>query len=456
MNGLILCACIIAFPFLATAAVDTKSTFEPSRSQRRGAGVPTSQETIRVRLSKIKADTVTVTGLSLRFPGMPQGLAGFRALRLRHQAPMAPGLPPTWIVTDRDRGQEITRLKAKSFEFVGNTIRVNLKPVPNRVAFAASEFSSQAASSIDVVSTLDIEDYLRGVLPSEMPASWPVEALKAQAVAARTFALFRKFQKSQSRSNFDVESDVMDQVFNHPLLSDVTKTRLANVDKAIDGTRAVVLLDPRNQAFQAYFHADCGGRTEEATAVWGGKETLGTAIDGSCPMNPRATWTASYSGRDLAKLLAKSPLTSALFANSAAVFGVQIVKRTNSGRIDEMLVSMTDRLGGTRVATLSGHAFRMAVGFNTIKSTQFTIEPRGALNSKSGLNFALAGQGYGHGVGMCQWGAKQMAREGKSYQAILKHYYPKAKLEQLIHVAPEGISAVNGPEYASITSPKRL
>jgi stage II sporulation protein D len=390
-------------------------------------------ESIRVRISKLKNDSVSFTGLGLRFPGQPQSQPGYRAYTIKWLKPLAPGLPTTWVVSDRDRGNEIARVKTRAFTIQGESIRVGLRSVPDRIALVPTDSS---AKSMDVVATLDLEDYLRGVLPSEMPASWPLEALKAQAVAARTFALFRKSQKSNSFSNYDVESDVMDQVFRNPLADDARSVRIANVERALRETRSLVLLDPRHEAFQAYFHADCGGRTEEARAVWGGGEVLGTAVDGACPLNPKAKWVATYSAAELERKLQK--LSRGRDAGASRLTDIAILARTKSGRIDSLKLSFSDG----RVATLSGHAFRMAVGFDQVKSTQFTVK-------RNGQAFELAGVGYGHGVGLCQWGAKQMARVGKTYQEILSHYYPKAKLERAGEIGA-------APEIASLTSPRKL
>lgn len=377
------------------------------------------QEMIRVRLSKLASESTTVSGLDLRFTDRAQPYAGYRAFKIKWERPLAPGLPVTWVVSDRDRGTELARVKARKFELFGGNIRVGIKQVPSFVQLIPSDLK---ARTIDLVAQLDLETYLLGVLPSEMPGSWPLESLKAQAVAARTFALFRKSQRTSPSANFDVESDVMDQVFKHPQTGLLKSQKMSNVERALKETRSVILQDSRRRTFQAYFHADCGGQTEEASNVWGNGEQMGTTKDGSCPLNPRARWLTKLSGGVVSEKLSMIGLYNRGSNNGAngsarRVSSMEVLKTTPSNRIETLQVVFNS--GEDLI--LSGHALRMALGFDQIKSTQFSIQ-------KKGSDFLFQGIGYGHGVGLCQWGARELARAGKTYQAILKHYYPKAAL----------------------------
>lgn len=418
-----ICTCLLA----TLAATSVKAAID-SRALQVEIARPlnfqnTPSETIRVRLSKLKTDRASFSGVGLRFTGMTTALQGYRAIIVRPLR-LSDG-SAMWIVTDRDRGGELVRVMARSFELQGSSVRVGLKAAPDRL---------RLTSGFDLIATLDLEDYLRGVLPSEMPASWPVEALKAQAIAARTFAVFKKNQRRDS-ADFDVEANVMDQVFNHPLEGSDRHPATANVEQAISETKSIVLVGPNQEAFQTFFHADCGGQTEEAKEVWGGGARTGTAVDGFCPLNPRATWSTSYSSSELSKKLASLYKKS----SSSLITGAEVVKRTGSGRIAQMRLLWNDG----SVTPISGHLFRMTVGYDRVKSTQFKIES----NSQS-KTFQLSGLGYGHGVGMCQWGAKKLALTGKTYQEILSHYYSKAQFARL--------GSPRGSNVASITSTRRL
>lgn len=265
----------------------------------------------------------------------------------------------------------------------GENLRVNLKPAPSNLEIKGH----------NLIATLDLETYLRGVLPAEMPASWPLEALKAQAVAARTFALYRRAHAGEK--DFDVDSDVNDQMF----LSDTSKA----ADRAIDETRGLVLRDTRGALVAAYFHSDCGGHTEDAHNVWGTGDSVGTA---GCPYASPALWSLKLSLEQLGHKLRQK------------ISRIEVGKRNESGRIQQVYLALADGTG----KTLTGSDFRAALGFSELKSTAFEM-------ARAGDGYIFTGHGYGHGVGLCQWGARQMAKAGQGFREILAHYYPKAGIE---------------------------
>lgn len=393
-----------------------------------------SAEMVRVKLERLK-ESITITGMGLRFPGSTSpGLAPFRALRVQSK-PAANGLR-LWTLVDRDTGALISKFRAKTLELAGFNVRVNLKPAPERLSLVPPS----RGKGVDLIAQMDIEEYVRGVLPAEMPANWPIEALKAQAVAARTFALYRRSMRERAHAPYHLESTVMDQVFLTPLEDDRTSARRANVERAIRETRGIVMRDPMKRPFATYFHADCGGHTEDARKIWGGEESLGTATDDACPMNPLAKWRARLTTREITERLKAA---TGVRAANVALVDLETLERSASGRIDRMVLKWSDG----EEKSLSGHQFRMAVGFDKVRSTNFEI-------SKSDSGFELEGRGYGHGVGMCQWGARHLALNGKTYQEILRHYYPRADLSGLDTEA--GTEA--GAEVASreIKKPRRL
>ncbi len=355
---------------------------------------------IRVRVDRVSR-AFTLTGMGLRYPGSPVSVnLGFRALRVSWtKAPRASYYQ--WIIEDRDSGELLARFHSRKLEIAGMSMRVNLRSVPDRLTF----FPVRAGA--DLVATMDIESYLKGVLPSEMPAKWPLESLKAQAVAARSYALYKK--SLRGKNHYDVESDVMDQVFVNPLGVSRADSKTANIERALRETRGVVLVDRLNQPLPSYFHADCGGRTEEAQNVWGGGEKTGTAIDESCPLNPAAKWRVSLATREIANRLRPG----------ARLAAMEILERSESGRVARLKFRWAD----DEETVLTGHEFRMSLGHERIKSTNFDFV-------KQGSQFEISGQGFGHGAGLCQWGAKKMAMKGSDYLEILQHYYPKASLKE--------------------------
>lgn len=262
-----------------------------------------------------------------------------------------------------------------------------------------------------VVNTVEMEKYIAGLLNKEMLPSWPLEALKAQAVASRTYALY---QREQNKKKFyDVESTTQDQVY------DGADTESAKSNLAAQNTDGVVLTW-KHHPVKAFYHANCGGRTESPEDVWGYKYGYFKPV--ICPYHKKPEdqkkWTLQLTVSALEKSLRK--VSGLLPQNFIRVASVEPGTLNEGMRRQNIIVS--DISGNS--AQISANAFRNAVGNNKIKSTAFEIK-------RSGASLQIDGQGNGHGVGMCQVGAKVMASQGKTFRDILKYYYPLAKLERL-------------------------
>jgi stage II sporulation protein D len=282
--------------------------------------------------------------------------------------------------------------------------------------------TKQTRSSVDVIASLNFDSYLEDVLMSEMPSQWPIEALKAQAVATRSYALYQ--MRLRQDEAFQLDADNSDQVFafHHESLQ---KER---VRQALDETENKILTI-HGRVAKAFFHSDCGGKTEDSKDVWGlegASTSLGTAVDSHCPLNRGGRWTVELKQNEIEKKLVESLQTS----QSSLLLKVK--SRTSSGRVAAVTVAFTGESGaGGENYTLSGNEVRRMFGFNKIKSTLFNIE-----KTKNGYRFS--GQGFGHGSGLCQWGAKYLADNGSNYLSILRHYYPKAAIVnagEVLHVA---------------------
>lgn len=263
----------------------------------------------------------------------------------------------------------------------------------------------EAEGKLLVVDVIPLEDYLVGLIGSEISPAWPAEAQKAQAVAARTYALHHAQAVSVSASPraYDVTSSVLSQVYDGVHKED-NRAR-----EAVAATRGQVL-ERDGRIFPAYYHSCCGGRTEHARNVWEDASGPPVIEDGYCERSPRHDWSW------------RSPL--AAFTAKLAINGIAI------GRITDVAIEGepdNPRIANLIIADENGaHAvkateLRRIFGFSEIKSTWF--EPQLA-----GNEIRFTGRGYGHGVGMCQWGSKGMADAGKGYREILKFYYPDAEL----------------------------
>ncbi len=292
----------------------------------------------------------------------------------------------------------------------GISLKQGRLALPRNIEFVPVE---KNGFKFDLISSLSLETYIVGVLPKEMPASWPLEALKAQSVAARSFAVARINERRNA--TFHVETSVVDQVFEFSP-AQMKKTKWSDhIQKAVQSTAGEVLMK-NGSPIKAYYHADCGGRTELASHVWGGRESFNGAIK-SCyhPSSSLGSWSFEINREDLAKKL------KAFFnlKEELDVFSIRAAQTSPSGRVKSIAISfLEDSL------TLSAQKLRQILGFDRMKSTMFQIE-------STEDKVILSGQGHGHGVGMCQYGAKTLAENEKTYREILKNYFPNTKLKKL-------------------------
>lgn len=250
------------------------------------------------------------------------------------------------------------------------------------------------------VNYVDLEQYLYSVLGAEMSASWPLEALKAQAVAARTYALYKR--ATGGNSVFDVGDTTQWQVYKG------LETEAKSTHQAVESTAGQVLTYG-GQPILAVFHASSGGHTENVEDIWRQSQSL-PYLRGVADYDmgtPNFEWTKSLSRSELSRKI----------SGVGSVISMTPESTTPQGRIVTMLVQ-GDR--GTR--HVSGSDLRSALG---LKSTLFVV------NSDGNNGFQIQGRGYGHGLGLSQWGARNLAAQGTNYQQILGHYYQSATLSQL-------------------------
>lgn len=257
-----------------------------------------------------------------------------------------------------------------------------------------------------VINELDLEDYLKGVLFHEVSHLWPIETLKAQAVAARTFALYQIQQRQGF--DFDVTSDIYSQVYG----GSYSERKRCNL--AVDLTKGIVL-NCNGEVFPAYFHAVCGGKTEDASVLW---RTDVAALKGVecnfCKISPHYYWKFQTPVRNIQDKLAASGI------KVKDITKIEVSDFTKSDRAKSLKIF--DSEGNFII--VSAKDFRQSLDPNIIRSTNFSV-------AISDGNAFINGKGWGHGVGLCQWGAFQMAAKGYNFEKILYTYYPGSKLERI-------------------------
>ena len=255
-------------------------------------------------------------------------------------------------------------------------------------------------NEIFVVNTIGIEKYLTSVVGSEMPHRWPLEALKAQSIASRTYAL-----KKTGNDLYDIDSTQIDQVYNG-LESKTYKT-----NKAVKHTRSLVITH-KNKLINALFHSSSAGMTENSEDVWRNKYPYLVSVKDFDQKNPKLYWKKIFSNKEL----------QILFPNIGGIKEIEILDITKTGRVKNIKL-----IGNYGSLDFSGTNLRKKMG---LKSTLFRfkfikVDNVKEKNKSNNLNESLiiSGMGAGHGVGMSQWGAKYLAMRGYKAKDILEYFY---------------------------------
>jgi len=282
---------------------------------------------------------------------------------------------------------------------------------------------SSSSNSIDIINVLNLEDYIKGVLAKEMPLGKDeenFEALKALAICVRTYAT----QKMRDgKVYFDLYADTRDQVYGGV----DAESPLSN--KAAEETKNLVLKYNGIQSI-VFYHSTCGGYTESSQNVFTKENVpyLSSIKDGSepyCKISPRFEWIEKYS-----KELIIDRLKSYLLLDNQnySLDNMTILSKFNSGRINEMEINVSTDEGEKKSIIIKGNEIRSIIrtadGKMVLWSTLFDL----SLRSDSVL---LTGKGFGHGVGLCQWGAIALSRKGWNFKDILNHYYPGTEAGKL-------------------------
>ena len=259
-------------------------------------------------------------------------------------------------------------------------------------------------SSLTVINIAPVEEYLRGVLPKEMIQSWHIEALKAQAVAARTFVL--KNREKHKHDGYELCATTHCQVYNGV-------ETFATTDRAVTETRGEVLFHG-GRTVDAPFHADSGGMTESAANVWGGNVAHLQAIAEEIKFTQ--AWTVKFSVYDFSSRMGAAFGSLQKFNLSPLTIGKSAADRSSSGR-----VKFAQIVGSKKTVQMKGDEMRRKFSLPSTLSNVKIV----------GNEVIFEGYGKGHGVGLSQYGAKAYAEKGWTYDKILAHYYHGATLKKL-------------------------
>lgn len=267
-----------------------------------------------------------------------------------------------------------------------------------------SGFSSVRLQTGSGVLTLPMEEYVLGALLSEMPSSFHAEALKAQAVACRTYAVYKLSHPQKHKSGAALcESPACCQAYVPP--ESVSEERLAAAKSAVEATAGEILCCD-GEPILAVFHASSGKKTSSSAEVWGGQRTYLVSVESGESENPEladaciAVYT--FSKENFASSL-RSLCPSLAFRGDGEILAEITLEKSESGRVRSLRICEND---------IDATAFVRAFG---LRSRDFSITV--------GENVTVTTDGYGHGVGLSQLGAEDMAQKGYDYRAVLEHYY---------------------------------
>ncbi|MDA8088680.1 MAG: SpoIID/LytB domain-containing protein [Nitrospiraceae bacterium] len=259
----------------------------------------------------------------------------------------------------------------------------------------------EGGKSLYIIDKVNIENYVKGVVEAETGKDWDIEALKAQAVLSRTYAVNRQLHSGQMK--YDLTSSVLDQVYGG---EDGYGQQISN---AVDLTKGQILVY-NGKPIEAFFHSTSCGETEDPFEVFGKHIPYLKPVKVKCDLSPYNEWARRFPPDKLEKALKAGGI------DAGKISDIEVKSHTCTGRAKELIIS-----GSKGEFTLNAVDMRKYMGWKDLPSTDFTSQfSNGYWNVK--------GDGYGHGVGLCQWSALEMARQGMKYTDILSYFYPGTKL----------------------------
>lgn len=391
-----------------------------------------SDSAVRVRVRLAEAlPVVALRGYDLRFyelsGGADQGRVPDRRLAL------APDQSSRWEI--RCEGETIHAYSERDRRLLTMRSPVAVSTPAGLLTFANRPYRDEIRiyakdSGCEVVNELNIEKYLDGLINAEFNSRWSEAATEAQVVAARTYALYqiRAAHKLHPQRNYDLDATIKDQVYDGYFSEDFRGVR------AVERTRGLILTASQDSdvPIKAFYSSTCAGKTELPQRVWG-KPLPGFRHEVICPFcahSPQMNWELDLAPRQIVESLLKgaeadgAPSTWPAGWEGALREGhlsdLRPGPTDDSGRLVEVIarVYADQRVFDLRVPV---NHFRYWMRSARIRSAIFDVIPK---LTASGLVWHLQGRGYGHGVGLCQYGAKTMGERGYSMASILKFYYP--------------------------------
>jgi stage II sporulation protein D len=275
---------------------------------------------------------------------------------------------------------------------------------------------SSGQKNCDLVNLISLESYLSSLLNKEMRADWPIEVLKAQAVAARSYAIHKikalNHTSAEDLIPYHLESSEKDQV-SGSFYDTTSKT-----DKATRDTYGEVLTTKKDEVIEAFYHSKCGGKTFTPDQVWQNhKEGYSSVECPFCHGKGKATWREKLPKWQFAKYL--DQILNKYYGEGGTTDPEQLVVVMDDRDLSQLKVYR-----GSKLHFIKKSMMRNVMGREVLPSNLFHMEDLGK-------NISIKGDGYGHGVGLCQLGALELAKRGYTYKEILKFYFPSFEIKKI-------------------------
>ncbi|MDD5592380.1 MAG: SpoIID/LytB domain-containing protein [Candidatus Omnitrophica bacterium] len=308
-------------------------------------------------------------------------------------------------LTSYSTGISLGDIKSRTNKLFIKADKADAVMINGRMFRGNMQFIKDDYAKLTAINYIDLEDYIKGISVRETSHYRPIESLKAEVIVFRTFALYK--MQENSKNDFDLTSDVYSQVYGG------RGAERYRINKAVDETAGMVLTY-KDKILPAFYHATCGGHTEDASLLWNiNIGPLKGLPCNFCRESPHFSWHSVLARKDLKDTLLKSGY------KLGDIEDILILGYDKSSRITDLKI-----ISDKKEIKISAKDFRNIAGPDIIRSTNFQVK---VLDD----DIVFEGLGWGHGVGLCQWGAYFMAKEGYDYKKILEYYYPGAQISSV-------------------------
>lgn len=284
--------------------------------------------------------------------------------------------------------------KDEQLEKIGDKMKVDL--LVSGVHYTGEIEVWKGQNGLYVINELPLEDYVKNVVMAEVGGNWEMEALKAQAVVARTYAVHQKNANGNSR--YHLTSSVLHQTYK----GNSSDTRVAYAVEKTSGE----ILTYDNKPIESLYHSTCGGKTEIPEEVFRKSYPYLRSVEASCETSPYWVWERKIPLSEIEKA-----------SNIFSIKDIAVKTYTTTGRVKELCITTASEQN-----TIKATELRRLLGWQRLPSTNFSM-------ARDSDSIIFEGKGYGHGVGLCQWSALEMAKKGKNYREILSYFYPGTEIQ---------------------------